>query len=91
VSVQVASGKNSTLVTGGFADGAYVGTGCNPTADGLGLALGDPFGDVLGDVVATLLFDGPRLARTMAPTLPSSRITKMAMIAGTSHGGRSEG
>jgi hypothetical protein len=78
----VASGKNSTLVTGGFVDGAYVGTGCSPTADGLALALGDPFGEVLGEEVAVLWFDEPRLARTIAPTLPSSRITTMAMTAG---------
>jgi len=67
-----------------------VGTGCSPTADGLALALGDPFGEVLGEEVAMLLFDEPRLARTIAPMLPSSRITTIAMIAGTSHGGRSE-
>jgi hypothetical protein len=71
--------------------GAYVGTGSNPpTADGVELAFGEPFGEALGDVVATLLFDDPRFARTMPPMVPSNRITTMAMIAGTIHGGLSE-
>ena len=67
-----------------------MGTGCSPPADGLALVFGDAFGEVLGDVVATGLFEDPRLARTIAPTLPRSKTTTMAMIAGTSQGGRSE-
>src|SRR5712692_11325080 len=85
--------QNWTLVMGSLAAGAYVGTGWRapPTGDGvtLGEVLGDVFGDVPGEVTPTLLFDPPRLATKMPPTMPSRSKTTIAATAGTSQGGRS--
>src|ERR1700682_1552743 len=76
--------QKSTFVTGSAEAGPKLGTANGPTpALGLGLAvglvaglgLGDVFGVVLGlgDVVATG-WAGPRLATTIPPVVPRSRV-----------------
>src|ERR1700730_3023902 len=88
---QVASGKqNWTLVIGGLAAGAYVGTVCKATVTGVGLALGDVLGLVLGDVVATLLDGVPRWDSKMPPPTMSSSSASAAAIPGISQRGRSD-
>lgn len=87
-----------TLVIGAAAAGPKLGTAKGPLGAGVvpGLALGDVWGDALGDVFAVgeveavPLDDPPRLARMIPPTVPSSRISTTAMIAGISHDGRWE-
>src|SRR5216683_2426999 len=60
---------------------------------GLGVGLGELFGDVLavGEAFGVPPVLEPRPCRTIAPTVPSSRMTTTAMTAGTSHAGRSTG
>jgi hypothetical protein len=93
----VAAGRqNWTLFSGALAEGAYVGTGSNAVP--VGEALGEVFGEVFGEVVAlgecvpaTFFEDPPLVAAKMPPPTPIRRITTIAAIAGSSHGGRSVG
>ena len=83
-----------TLVMGAADVGPKLGTGSGPViAVGLAMALGVGLAEVfaVGDAFAVPGDAAPRPRRTMTPTLPNSRSTITAMIAGISHGGRSMG
>jgi hypothetical protein len=85
--LQLVSGRNATLTTGGAEAGAYVGTACGPPElVGVGDAFGDPLAD--GDGLALAVADPcGRVARNM-PVPASRTISTAAMIAGSSHLGR---
>src|SRR3981081_966761 len=87
----VATLQMITLLIGAAEAGPKLGTASGPWPVGVGLALGDALGEVLagGDGVAPPVVVLPRPERTMPPTVPSSRITTTAMMAGISHDGRS--